>query len=121
MRDIRFLLDENLTPRYRTALLRLEPQVVVWHVGLPGAPAKGTIDPAILRWCEVNDFILVTNNRRSMPRHLQEHMANGRHIPGILVVSEQMTMGEIIEDLLLIWMAAPVGAFQDQIVYLPIA
>lgn len=48
MSDIRFLLDENLSPRYRTALLRREPQLIVWYVGLPGAPAKGTPDPMLL-------------------------------------------------------------------------
>jgi hypothetical protein len=121
MSDIRFLLDENLTPRYRKALLQRERLLIVWHVGLPGAPPKGTLDPVILDWCEANEFVLVTNNRRSMPVHLREHLVNGRHIPGILVISEQMTMGEIIDDLLLIWGASLAEELRDQIIYLPIS
>ena len=120
MSQIRFLLDENLNPQYRTTLLQREPDMVVWYVGLPGAPAKGTLDPDILDWCEVNRFILVTNNRRSMPQHLADHLENGRHIPGILTITPQMNMGMVIEDLLLIWSAAFEDEFQDQIVYLPI-
>ena len=120
MNHIRFLLDENLTPRYRTALLQREPQLVVWYVGLPSAPAKGTKDPEILTWCELNNFILVTNNRRSMPVHLQEHLADGRHIPGILVIGEQMSIGAVVEELLLIAAVMLADEFQDQIVYLPI-
>ena len=121
MSDVRFLLDENLTPRYRKALLRREPQLVVWHVGLPGAPMKGTLDPVILQWCEANNFILVTNNRKSMPVHLREHLANNQHVPGILVINEQMTMGEIVEELLLIWGALFADELRDQIIYLPIS
>jgi hypothetical protein len=120
MSDMRLLLDENLTPRYRTAVLRREPQLIIWHVGLPGAPAKGTPDPDILAWCETNDFVLVTNNRKSMPAHLVAHLANGRHVPGMLVVSPHMTIGEMVDELLLIVHAALADEFQDQIIYLPI-
>jgi hypothetical protein len=58
-----FLLDQHLTPEYRTQLLRREPGLVIRRVGEPGAPAAGTLDPEILTWCEENEFVLVTNNR----------------------------------------------------------
>ncbi|MDJ0514740.1 MAG: DUF5615 family PIN-like protein [Trichodesmium sp. MO_231.B1] len=47
-------------------LRRRKPDLVVWAVGEPGTPSKGTLDPDILVWCEVNNFILVTNNRTSI-------------------------------------------------------
>jgi hypothetical protein len=118
--EIRFLLDENLPPTYRLALLRREPSMVVWHVGLPGAPRKGTPDEEILVWCEENQFVLVTNNRRSMPNHLQTHLQDGRHIPGILTITPQMSLAEVIEDLLLVWSFATASEFSDLIIYLPI-
>ena len=74
----------------------------------------------ILVWCEEHDFMLVTNNRRSMPRHLSDHLAAGRHIPGILVINVSMSMGDTIDELILIARASADEEYQDLIVYLPI-
>ncbi len=55
-----------------------------------GVPPRGTLDPEILVWCEQNGTILVTNNRASMPVHLHDHLAEGRHIPGIFILNSKM-------------------------------
>jgi hypothetical protein len=64
--DIRYLLDENVNPVLRVELLKRAAGMIIWKVGDPGAPSRGTADPDILLWCEKNSFILVTNNRKSM-------------------------------------------------------
>jgi hypothetical protein len=86
-----------------------------------GAPAKGTQDPEILCWCEDNFFILVTNNRRSMPRHLRDHLAQGRHVPDIFTLNPEMSVGQTIEELLLIWAASYPDEYRDRIIYLPLS
>jgi hypothetical protein len=48
MSEIRYLLDENLDPLFRTELLRREPALVVWKVGSPGAPSLAAPDQEIL-------------------------------------------------------------------------
>src|SRR5271157_1819685 len=100
--NIRYLLDENLPPHWRKHLMNHEPTLVVCRVGDPGAPALGTADPAILEWCEANGFVLVTNNRKSLPGHLLDHLANGKHVPGILVLSATINTRRLVEDLILI-------------------
>ena len=49
---LRYLLDENVDPLYASELIHRDPALVVWRVGAPGAPLKGTSDPDILIWCE---------------------------------------------------------------------
>ena len=120
MSEIRYLLDENTDPLFRAELLKREPELVVWRVDDPGAPASGTADPVILEWCEENGFILVTNNRRSMPRHLQDHLALGRHSPGILELNPNMGVGETIDELVLIWNVSSPDEYQDLLLYLPL-
>jgi hypothetical protein len=93
--------------------------VVAWRVGDPGAPPPGTLDPAILLWCEEHDFILVTNNRRSMSSHLADHLAQGRRMPGIFQLNADQSMGETIELLLLAAEASGSDEHQNQIKYLP--
>ena len=118
--SIRYLMDENLDPLYKRQLLIKKPNLVVYAVGDPGSPPKGTFDQEILCWCEENGFILVTNNRKSMPAHLGAHLVQGRHIPGILTLNEEMSVGEIIEELLLIAGASLANEYQDRIEYLPV-
>jgi hypothetical protein len=117
---IRFLLDENVHPLYRTELLKRERTMVVWRVGMVGVPPRGTPDPEILNWCEKHAFILVTNNRASMPPHLTEHLAQGRHIPGILVLNDKMSINETLEELLLIWAVSTANEYADKMLYLPL-
>ena len=121
MSEIRYVLDENVDPAFRTALLNREPAMIVWKIGDPGDPPKGTKDPAILEWCEENAFILITNNRASMPGHLSRHLEKGRHIPGILELNPNMSFAETIEEFILIWGASEPQEYQDLIIYLPMS
>lgn len=121
MNQIRYLLDENVNSLFRTELLKREPALVIWRVGSPGAPPIEASDPDILRWCEENDFILVTNNRKSMPRHLRDHLTEGQHVPGIIELNRKMSIGETIEELLLIWGVSKEDEYRDRIVHLPLS
>ena len=69
-----FLLDENMPHRaIRKLLRRREPEIHVWVIGQPGAPALGSSDLELLVWIEQHDCLLVTRNRASMPGHLRDH------------------------------------------------
>jgi hypothetical protein len=57
---IRFLLDENLSPKLKFAVLRLNPAIDIVRVGDPDAPSLGTLDPELLRYLEVFQRLLVT-------------------------------------------------------------
>lgn len=121
MSEIKYLLDEHVNPRLRKALKRSAPDIVVWRIGDPVAPALSTPDQEILLWCEDHGFSLVTNNRDSMPVHLREHLAVGRHVPGIFTLNPNMTIGETAAELVLIRGASEAEEYQDQLYYLPVS
>jgi hypothetical protein len=52
--------------------------------------------------------------------HLNDHVSQGKHIPGIIQLPRQMDIPLIIENLQLIWEASEPDEFQNQIVYLPL-
>jgi len=120
LKDIRYLLDENLTHTVRDQLFRREPEMVVLCIGDEAAPPLGTPDSEILEWLEEHKYLLVSRNRRTMPAHLQVHLEKGRHVPGILLLRRGVTIGQVIEELLLIWHASEVQEYRDQIKYLPL-
>jgi len=55
-----------------------------------------------------------------MPRHLRDHLTLGRHVPGILVISPAMTMGQFIDELALLAGASEAGEYADLMLYLPL-
>jgi len=112
---MRYLLNEHIAPTYRAQLLRAAPELEVWIVGDPGAPLRGTLDPDNLVWCEEHHFVLVTNNRKSMPRHRADHLALGRHVPGILVINPALAIGELLDELVLIAGASDEHEYRDRL------
>jgi Domain of unknown function (DUF5615) len=121
MSEIKYLLDEHADPRLRKALKQLASDIIVWRIGDPSAPLLSTSDPEILLWCEERGFSLVTNNRASMPVHLREHLADGRHVPGIFTLNPNMTLGETADELVLIWGASEAEEYADELNYLPLS
>jgi hypothetical protein len=121
MNTIKYLLDENVDHSLRSALHQNWPEMTVWIIGDPGVPKRGTSDPDILIWCEANNFSLVTNNRASMPVHLREHLAAGRHIPGIFILNPNMTIGDTAAELALIWGGSEPEEYFDLLNFLPVS
>ena len=115
----RYLIDENLSPAYRAQLFYHEPLLEVLRVGDVGAPARGTQDPEILKWCEQNNFILVTKDPNTIPKHLFDHLAAGHHVPGIIMINSSVPTRTTLDDLILIAGASHEGEFRDRIIYIP--
>ena len=115
----RYLIDENISPKYRTQLLYQEPLLTVLRIGDEGAPARSTQDPEILKWCEQHNFILVTKDPNTIPKHLSDHLVAGHHVPGIIIINSGVPMGTILDDLILIAGASDEDEYIDQIIYIP--
>ncbi|MBC6476348.1 MAG: DUF5615 family PIN-like protein [Hormoscilla sp. GM102CHS1] len=118
--SLQYLIDENVNPLYPKQIRRKEPSIIIKVVGEPETPTKSTLDPEILYWCEENNFVLVTNNRSSMPVHLTDHLAENRHVPGIFILNPNLSIGENLEELILAAIASEADEYLDRIVYLPL-
>lgn len=117
---IQYLFDENVDPAYVNQIRRRNRDVFVLAVGELTTPAKGTLDPEILIWCEIHNFILVTNNRRSMPVHLIDYLEQNCHIPGIFILNSKLSIGQNIDELILIYQGSFDDEYQDKIEHLPL-
>ena len=114
---IRFLADEDLNGRIvRGLLLRSHDLdlVRVQDVGLSGAD-----DDTILKWADDNGRILLTHDARTMPKHVRKRLADGFHLPGIMIVDDLAPIGKCIEDIQLVAQCSEGGQWRDQICYLP--
>ncbi|MCC3507306.1 MAG: DUF5615 family PIN-like protein [Microcoleus sp. PH2017_19_SFW_U_A] len=96
---IRFLLDENLPPKLKSAVLHLQPEIDILRVGDANAPTLGTLDPEIISYLESSQRLLVTDNRKSIPGHLTEYWATGGQAEEIVMVWETSEAEEWIDKL----------------------
>lgn len=116
---IRFLSDEDFNGRIvRGLFLRRSDLDLIrtQDVGLRGAG-----DDAILEWAEENGRVLLTHDARTMPGHVSTRLARGDHVPGVIIVDDLASIGQCVDDILLVAECSDVDEWKDQIVYLPFA
>lgn len=117
---LRYLLDENLSPRITLTIRRHYPDLDVLRVGDEGAPALGTLDPAILHWLELNQRTLVTDNRKSLPGHIANHLAAGGHHWGVFQVRKNTPLLPLAEALYIYWSVTEAEEWRDLTEWLPV-
>lgn len=105
-----FLFDEHLRGPLRQAILRHnlseDDALDVVCVG----------DFSELSWGSTDAF---SQDCRTMPRHLRQHLEAGRHSPGVLMVRASSGVRELLEMLILIDHAGQPSDFADAINYIP--
>ncbi|GET38499.1 DUF5615 family PIN-like protein [Microseira wollei] len=116
---IRFLIDENLSPKLQSAVLRLNPGIDILRVGESDTPPLGTLDPELLQYLELSQRLLVTDNRRSIPGHLEDHWATGGHSWGVIWLRPSGTIRSWAETLFLIWETTEAEEWIDKIDWIP--
>jgi len=89
--------------------------VRVQDVGLAEAS-----DPQILEWAAANERILLTHDRRTIPRHVKERLSNGQPVFGVVVVPQLLPIGDAIEDISICNGSTKPEELYNQVWYLPL-
>jgi hypothetical protein len=118
-----FLLDENVPGRVVRALQRhnqrgADPLDIV-RVGGSGSPPLSSDDSTILSWAEENRRLLVTEDKHTMPAHLDRHLKAGHHVPGVLMIRGGARVPALVEFLVLVAYASRPEEWEDRIEYIP--
>ncbi|MFO0796745.1 MAG: DUF5615 family PIN-like protein [Gemmataceae bacterium] len=122
MTPVQFLLDENIPEPVVGALRRAEPSIVYFYSGTDSdTPPKGTLDPQVLAFAEEKGLALVTFDKRSMPGHVADHLAAGRHTWGVFLFpnGNQLSAGRVAEELVMVWAASTKDEWIDRFENLP--
>lgn len=111
------LADENFNQRILRGLklrIRKLDLIVAQSVGLCGAS-----DPALLAWAADQGRIVLTHDRQTLPAHAYHRIRSRQPMPGIILVSDTMPLGEAIEILELYLECGTAEEFQDLVLFLP--
>jgi hypothetical protein len=118
---IRYLADQNFRESIIEGLRHRRPAmdiVLVKDVGLLHRP-----DPEILAYAKQHGRALLTQDKRTMPGHLDDFLRSlpaGEHSPGVFLIPQRMATGPAIEEILLIWEASRPEEWVDRITFLPL-
>ena len=75
-------------------------------------------DPEVLAFASVEGRILVSHDFQTMPRHFRQ-FTQGRRSPGVLLVRQDLPVGEAIETLLPIWEASEADEWVNRLCLVP--
>jgi hypothetical protein len=119
---LRFLLDENLRGVLLEAVhvqsQRVQLPVDIVQVGDRDGPRLGIKDPALLIWAESRNRIIISADKNTLIHLLNEHVKNGRHSPGLLVLAKRFNVGQVAEELLLIAHAGGPEEYSDRVCFM---
>lgn len=63
----------------------------------------GLPDPEVMAIAATENRTLVTHDAHTMPRHFGDFLTAGHSSPGVLLVSQHAPIGDVIDELVLIW------------------
>ena len=89
------------------------------RVGDPPDRPLGSKDPEVLIWAEANGRIILSRDFRTMPGHFNDHMAAGRHSPGVALLKPSASLGETLSYLELAAHVAEAYEFADAVRVIP--
>ncbi len=120
---LRFLLDEHLRGPLWSAIQRHNLLGGLFldavRVGdVPELPLASQ-DSGLLIWAEREGRILVTEDKRTMPGHLAEHLETGHRSPGVFMVRGGRSIREVLDCLELAAHAGNPADFADGITFIP--
>ncbi len=112
---VRFQADADLDGRVLRGLPRAEPEIDIRTATEAGF--EGLTDPGVLRICADSERILVSQDRRTMPKQFARFNAAARSPGGVLL---QETIPIAIEKLILIWSASEAEEWTGKLGWIPL-
>lgn len=79
----------------------------------------GITDPDLLTWAESEARILVSQDRRTLPAYLDDHLKRGHHSPGIFMIRPAARLNVVLEFLVVAAHASHPEEWKDRIAFLP--
>ncbi len=114
---LRLLIDQDLDHVILRGLLLRVPNLDV--VTAHQAGLSDASDPEVLAWAAQQERIVITHDRRTMPYHAGSRIARAEKVAGVIVVSRQLPVSQVINELEKIVSCNDMVDWDNVIKYLP--
>jgi len=114
---VRFQADADLNAEIVAGVRRREPSIDFQTAD--EANLRRLRDPEVVALAAQENRILVTHDRRTMPRHFADFILH-HSSPGVFIIAQTVSVQVVIEELLLMWAASESEEWRNLIVELPL-
>jgi len=114
---VRFQADADLNQIILLATIRRQPEVDFQSANAAGL--VGLNDIQVLERAADTQRVLVTHDRKTMPRYFAEFIGTKTSC-GLLIVPQSLSVLEVVDDLILIWSATEQVEWTNRISVLPL-
>jgi hypothetical protein len=114
---ISFQADADLNEDIVTGVLRREPDLDFQTA--EEANLRGLNDYQVLKLAADQGRVLVTHDRKTMPRHFADFITRETS-PGLLIVSQKASVALVIEGLIMIWGASEAEEYTNRTCTIPL-
>ena len=115
---LRLVADEGFNYHIVRGLLRRRPELDV--VRAQDAGLSGADDPTVLEWAASQQRVLLTHDASTMTRHAYDRVRAGDPMPGVFEVRSGISIGQAIEEILLLAETSFEQEWEGQIRYVPL-
>ncbi|MBU1299562.1 MAG: DUF5615 family PIN-like protein [Bacteroidetes bacterium] len=114
---IRFQADADLNQIIVLATIRNEP-AIDFQTSFAGG-LVGLKDKDVLALAAKDKRVLVTHDRRTMPKYFYEFITADKS-PGLIVIPQYLSIASAVENLILLWSATDDSEWINRICFLPL-
>jgi Domain of unknown function (DUF5615) len=115
---IRLLADENFDNRIIRGVRRENEAIDI--VRVQDTEIYQADDPTVLAWAAEQNRVLMTHDISTIPKYAYERVAEGQTMSGVIAVHLGSSIGEVIEDIVLLVGTSEAKDIENQVVYLPL-
>ncbi|MEO8396753.1 MAG: DUF5615 family PIN-like protein [Chloroflexota bacterium] len=115
---MRFLADENFDNDILRGIRRKNPNFDVIRV--QDTEVYQADDPTVLSWAAREGRILLTHDLKTMSRYAYDRIEAGLPMLGVIEIGNQVSVGQAIDELLLIDGASDAAEWENKVTYLPL-
>ena len=76
-----------------------------------------TPDPQVLEWAATEKRVLLTHDIQTMVGHAWERVRRGLPMSGVVIVSQELPIGAVLEQLEALVVASHEGEWEAQVLY----
>lgn len=116
MTEIRFQADADLKQAIVTGVLRRKPKLNFRSAN--EAELEGVKDSDVLAISARDGRVLVTHDRKTMPTEFGQFITS-QTSSGVLILSQNLSIGEAIDAIILVWEASTAEEWINQIMAFP--
>jgi predicted nuclease of predicted toxin-antitoxin system len=115
---MKILFDEHLDRDILNGLIRKSVSTeIVLAVDMD---LQGKSDPELLEWAAAHGYILLTKDKATMSNFAYNRMQEGLKMPGVILITRALSIGAIIENLILLIECANEEEFENRIYPIPV-